>query len=65
MIRYGTDGWTILALAHELEVAQAVVYHHWGRRQFVRSVGQRVVAQILLPEAACRGGSGSGRASQM
>ncbi|MEV6712735.1 hypothetical protein AB0M48_11920 [Lentzea sp. NPDC051208] len=49
-IRYGIDGWTIRALAHELEVAQAVVHHHWGRRQLVRSVGQRVGAQIPLPE---------------
>ncbi|WP_044572820.1 TetR family transcriptional regulator [Saccharopolyspora spinosa] len=50
-VRHGIDGWTIRGLAQELGVAQAVVYHHvGGRRQLVRSVAQRVVAQVPLPE---------------
>ncbi|GLY51415.1 TetR family transcriptional regulator [Lentzea sp. NBRC 102530] len=50
-VRHGIDGWTIRALAQELGVAQAVVYHHvGGRRQLVRSVARRVVELIPLPE---------------
>ncbi|MFC9249780.1 TetR/AcrR family transcriptional regulator [Amycolatopsis thailandensis] len=49
-VRQGIDEWTIRALAQELGVAQAVIYHHvGGRSQIVRAVVERVVAQIPLP----------------
>ncbi|MBB5158971.1 TetR/AcrR family transcriptional regulator [Saccharopolyspora phatthalungensis] len=50
--RHGLDGWSIRALAAEVGVAQAVVYHHVGdRSQIVQAVARKVLAQIPLPSA--------------
>ncbi|GAA1958952.1 TetR family transcriptional regulator [Amycolatopsis minnesotensis] len=51
-VRHGIDGWTVRALAQDLGVAQAVVYHHVGdRQQVVYAVASQVVDQIPVPAA--------------